>query len=312
MTAKTNTLKSIFIMSRPPFHIVGVFPFVLGAIYAYKSTGTLNIPVFILSVVAVILIMLVTYYNGEYYDIAEDKLAPSMGKNTFSGGSQIIAQEVLPRKYALIGSYISLGIAVIIGFVLQFYFKTGVWTIPLGIIGLFFGFFYSRPPFRWVNRGIGELLIGISYGWFTIAVAFYLQTSGFDTFIIWMAIPVGLTIFNVILLNEFPDYDADKTAGNKRNIVVRLGKEKSIIIYIAAQALTWIMFAVSMNIRFSRVASITAIPFLLISIMLMILALMKKYKVPKVLEAMCGLGIVLNIGITLVYLLGVIFGGLAV
>ena len=312
MSAKINTLKSIFIMSRPPFHIVGVFPFVLGALYAYKSTGTLNLTVFILSVSAVILIMLVTYYNGEYYDIVEDKLAPSMGKNTFSGGSQIIAQKILPRKYALIGSYISLGIAVIIGFILQFYFKTGVWTIPLGIIGLFFGFFYSRPPFRWVNRGIGELLIGFSYGWLTIAAAFYFQTSGFDSYIIWMAIPVGLTIFNVILLNEFPDYDADKTAGNKRNIVIRLGKEKGIIIYIAAQALTWIMFAVSMNIRFSRVASLTAIPFLLISIMLMIMAMMKKYKTPKILEAMCGLGILLNIGITLVYLLGVIFGGLAI
>lgn len=312
MTAKTNTLKSIFIMSRPPFHIVGVFPFVLGAIYAYKSIGTLDLPVFILSMIAVILIMLVTYYNGEYYDIVEDELAPSMGKNTFSGGSQIIAQKVLPRKYALIGSYISLGIAVIIGFVLQFYFKTGVWTIPLGIIGLFFGFFYSRPPFRWVNRGIGELLIGFSYGWLPIAVAFYLQTSGFDSYIIWMAIPVGLTIFNVILLNEFPDYDADKTAGNKRNIVVRLGKEKSIFIYIAAQALIWIMFAVSMNIRFSRVASITAIPFLLISIMLMIMAMMKKYKAPRILEAMCGLGILLNIGVTLTYLLGVLIGGLAI
>ena len=312
MSAKINTLKSIFIMSRPPFHIVGVFPFVLGALYAYKSTGTLNLPVFILSVIAVILIMLVTYYNGEYYDIVEDKLAPSMGKNTFSGGSQIIAQKILPRKYALIGSYISLGIAVIIGFILQFYFKTGAWTIPLGIIGLFFGFFYSKPPFRWINRGIGELLIGLSYGWLTIAAAFYLQTSGFDSYIIWMAIPVGLTIFNVILLNEFPDYDADKTAGNKRNIVIRLGKEKGIIIYTAAQALTWIMFAVSMNIRFSRVASLTAMPFLLISLMLMILAMMQKYKAPKILEAMCGLGILLNIGVTLAYLLGVIFGGLAI
>ncbi len=312
MTAKTNTLKSIFIMSRPPFHIVGVFPFVLGAIYAYKSIGTLDLPVFILSMIAVILIMLVTYYSGEYYDIVEDELAPSMGKNTFSGGSQIIAQKVLPRKYALIGSYISLGIAVIIGFVLQFYFKTGVWTIPLGIIGLFFGFFYSRPPFRWVNRGIGELLIGFSYGWLPIAAAFYFQTSGFDSYIIWMAIPVGLTIFNVILLNEFPDYDADKTAGNKRNIVVRLSKEKSIFIYIAAQALIWIMFAVSMNIRFSRVASITAIPFLLISLILMIMAMMKKYKAPRILEAMCGLGILLNIGVTLTYLLGVLIGGLAI
>ena len=63
-----------------------------------------------------------------------------------------------------------------------------------------------------------------------------------------MSIPIGLTIFNVIFLNEFPDYEADRTVGNKRNIVVRLGKEKGIIVYIAVQAITWIMFAVSMII----------------------------------------------------------------
>lgn len=312
MTNKISTVKGIFIMSRPPFHIVGIFPFVLGAVYAYKSTGVFNWPVLILSVLAVICIMLVTYYNGEYYDIKEDELSPSMGKNTFSGGSQIIAQKMLPRRYAKIAAYVSLGIAVIIGIVLQFVFKTGVWTLPLGVIGIFFGFFYSKPPFRWVNRGIGEILIGFSYGWLTIAAGYYLQTSSFDTYIIWMAIPVGLTIFNVILLNEFPDYQADSTAGNKRNIVVRMGKEKAIYIYVAAQALTWIMFAVSMSIRYSAVSNIAAIPFLILSVMLMIMALMKKYQTPKILEAMCGLGIFLNIGVTLTYLLGMIFGGLAV
>ena len=72
------------------------------------------------------------------------------------------------------------------------------------------------------------------------------------------------------------------------------------------------MFAVLMNIRFSTVAAITAIPFLLISILLMIMAMMKKYLVPKVLEVMCGPGILLNIGVTLAYFLGVIFGGLVV
>ena len=312
MARKLGILRGIFIMSRPPFHIVGVLPFVLGTVYAYRSAGVFDLPVFILSVLAVICIMLATYYNGEYYDIKEDRLSGKMGKNAFSGGSQVIAQNILPRRYAKTGAYISLGIAVAAGLVLQFYFRTGIWTIPLGALGIFFGFFYSKPPFRWVNRGIGEILIAFCYGWLPIAAAYYLQASGFDIYILWMSIPVGLTIFNVILLNEFPDYGADSTAGNKRNIVVRLGREKSIIIYVAAQALTWIMFAVSMNIRYSMAASITAVPFLLISVLLMILALLKKYKVPRILEVMCGLGILLNIGVSLSYLLGVILGGLVV
>jgi 1,4-dihydroxy-2-naphthoate octaprenyltransferase len=304
---RVGTLKSIFIMSRPPFHIVGILPFILGTLYAREVTGSLDWPVFILGLAAVILIMLATYYNGEYYDILEDRLSVELGSSAFSGGSRIIAKGVLPRKYALTGAYISLALAVVIGLVLQFYYRTGIWTIPLGTVGLFFGFFYSRPPFRWVTRGIGEILIGFSYGWLPVAVAFYIQTQKFDYFIIWMSIPIALTIFNVIFLNEFPDFEADRKAG-KKNLVVRLGRERSIYIYVAAQALTWIMFSVSMNIKFMLVSSLVAVPFLLISIVLMITALMRKYMVPRILQMMCGLGILLNIGVNLVYIFGVIYG----
>jgi len=62
----------------------------------------------------------------------------------------------------------------VIGLILQFYYKTGPWTIPLGVIGMITGFFYSTPPPRWVKRGIGELLIGFCYGWLPVAAAFYL------------------------------------------------------------------------------------------------------------------------------------------
>ncbi|MBN2072794.1 MAG: prenyltransferase [Actinobacteria bacterium] len=294
-------------MSRPPFHIVGILPFVLGTLFAWETSGTLNWPVFILGLAAVVLIMLATYYNGEYYDIEEDRIAAKSGSSAFSGGSRVIVSGALPRRYAITGAYISLALAVAAGLVLQFYYRTGIWTIPLGVIGLFFGFFYSKPPFRWVERGIGEILIGFSYGWLPVAVAFYMQTQRFDPFLVWMSIPIGLTIFNVILLNEFPDYEADRKAG-KKNLVVRLGKQRGILIYISAQILTWIMFPVSMSIRFMMVSSIVAVPFLIVSLILVIMALMKKYMVPQSLTFMCGLGILLNTGISLIYVFGVVYG----
>ncbi|MCL5070838.1 MAG: prenyltransferase, partial [Actinobacteria bacterium] len=234
---KSNTIKQVFVMSRPPFHIVGIMPFVLGTVLADRVSSLFSLPVFLLSIFSVILIMLLTYYNGEYYDIAEDKLAAKLDKNTFSGGSQVIAQNALPKKYAKIGSFIALGAAVVIGLLLQFYFKTGVWTIPLGALGIFIGFFYSNPPFRWVSRGLGEVFIGFCYGWLPVATAFYIQTQKFNNLANWISIPVALTIFNVILINEFPDYSADIQTG-KRNIVVRLGKERSRFVYAASAVLT--------------------------------------------------------------------------
>ena len=41
---------------------------------------------------------------------------------------------------------------------------------------------------------------------------------------------MGFLIANVLWINQYPDYEADMK-GNKKNWVVRLGKEKGILIY---------------------------------------------------------------------------------
>ncbi len=302
-----GTLKKVFVMSRPPFHIVGILPFVLGTVLANRLTGVFNIPVFVLSLFAVILVMLLTYYNGEYYDIKEDVLSAKMGKNTFSGGSQVIAQNMLPRKYAKIGSYISLAIAVCIGLILQFYFKTGIWTIVLGAIGIFLGYFYSNPPIRWVSRGVGELFIGFAYGWLTISTAFYIQTGHFSAVANWISISIALSIFNVVFINEFPDYSADIQAG-KRNIVVRTGKEKSVIIYISSVVLLWVFFGLSIFHGAPLMTVYFGIPFFLVTVFIVFSLVKKAYLDHKKLEMLCGMTLVINIGITLAYIFGTAFG----
>ena len=227
-------IRGWLVMARFPFHTVGVMPFLLGAVLAWKTTGTFNLPVFVLSILAAVLIMLMTYTSGEYYDLEGDRLSAKLERNQFTGGSQAVAQGVVPPSHALIASYLSAGAAVAIGLILRFYYDTGPWTIPLGAIGLFSGFFYSTKPIRIVERGIGEIVIGFCYGWLPVAAAYYLQTSRFDPLVHWMSIPIALTIFNVIFINEFPDYPADVMTG-KKTLAVRLGKQKSAWLYALAQ-----------------------------------------------------------------------------
>ena len=299
-----NIFKNIFIMSRPPFHIVGILPFILGTVIADRVEGVFSLPVFILALLAVIFIMLVTYYNGEYYDIVEDRLAAKQGKNAFSGGSQVIAANILPRKYAKTGSFISLGFAVLIGLVLQFYYKTGLYTILLGLVGIFLGFFYSNPPFRFVSRGLGEIFIGFCYGWLPVGVAFYIQAQKFSNLVNWVSIPVALSIFNVILINQFPDYYADMQSG-KRNIVVRIGKQKATYIYSAASVLSVIFFALSVYFGVPFLSLYIYLPFALISLLVSAMLIKKYYDQTKKLEALCGATIIINIGTTLAYIIGI-------
>jgi 1,4-dihydroxy-2-naphthoate octaprenyltransferase len=79
-------IKNWITLSRPPVHTVGILPFVLGTILAYKINAAFSMEVFILGVSAVILIMLSTYQSGEYFDYREDEISQRYYKSNFAGG----------------------------------------------------------------------------------------------------------------------------------------------------------------------------------------------------------------------------------
>jgi 1,4-dihydroxy-2-naphthoate octaprenyltransferase len=234
--------KDWFELSRPFFHSVGVLPFILGVTLSWRLGTAVNWSVFLLGLLAVVLIMLATYYGGEAYDVIEDRIVWSDGGNRFSGGSGVVVSGRVTATQAKRLSLIALLTACSVGILIQFGHRTGPWTLPLGMVGALSGYYYATPPFRWVKRGVGELLVGFCYGWLSVAVAFYLQTGSFHRLIHWLSLPIGCTVFNVILLNEFPDYKGDRQAG-KRNLVVRLGREVSSHLYGGATLLAWIFLA---------------------------------------------------------------------
>lgn len=292
-------------LSRPPFHIVGILPFILGTFLAYKLTSVFNPEVFILGVSGIIMIMLSTYHAGEYYDYRGDIISSQLHKNQFAGGSRVFPSGKLPPAVSLWTSIITLIVAAAIGIILQFVYKTGPYTLLLGTLGAFPGFFYSTPPVRLVKRGVGEIFIGFCYGWLPVASAYYIQTATIATIIHVMAIPIGLSIFNVIFLNEFPDYEADR-ATDKKNLLCRIGKQNGITLYIAISLLTSFAMLTSVFLGVPFKAIYCYLPFLIISLLIITMALQGKHKNSKTLETLCGLNIAVNLGTSLSFILAYI------
>jgi 1,4-dihydroxy-2-naphthoate octaprenyltransferase len=194
---------------------------------------------YLLSSVAVILIMWMAYYLGERNDLEGDRL--NQGFNRFSGGSRILAAGMLPLWIPLVLGYGCLVAATLSGMTIYFHYQTGPWTLFLGGLGIFFGYFYSEKPFQWSYRGMGEILIGFCYGWLPIATGFYLFSGFFSPQVFLLSIPVSLSVFNVIMINEFPDEEADRAIG-KRNLVVRFGKERMGEMYLILSVLVGLSF----------------------------------------------------------------------
>jgi 1,4-dihydroxy-2-naphthoate octaprenyltransferase len=289
-------------LSRPPFHTVGVLPFVLGSILAWRLAGKLRWDILACGTAGVVLVMLTTYYAGEYWDRDEDSLSTALGPSRFAGGSRVLQAGLLPRHSALLASVAALLLALLGSAVLQFGYRTGPWTIPFCVLGLLGGFFYSTRPIRWVTTGVGELWIGFCYGWLPVAVGYYLQVGQIAPVVHWLAIPVGLTIINVILLNEYPDYSADSTTG-KANMVVRLGRRRASLLYAALSVASWLAVLTSVRQGVPVAALGFYLPVLALSVGLVVMMLRGRWQNRETLERLCAANLLVNLGTTAAYIL---------
>ena len=165
----------------------------------------------------------------------------------FTGGSRMIQEGLLSPREVLAGSLIFFSIGATIGLYLTF--TRGFFILILGILGIFLAFFYTAPPFKFVSRGIGEIVIGICFGIFLTLGAFFTQTQILAWEPIIMSLPIALLVSGILYINEFADFVADRDAG-KHTLVVRLGRKRASILYVAFLVLVYliVVFAVIFNV----------------------------------------------------------------
>jgi len=294
-------------LSRIPFLSVVILPYFLGALLAQRLTGEFGLAVFLLGLSGAMFIQLAAHYNGEAYDIREDRLSAILGKTPFSGGSQVLVRKIISEDKVKLLSFAVVLLALAIGIILQFYFKTGRWTLLLGASGIICGIYYSKPPLRWVSRGLGEIFIAYSFGFLAVNTGFYIQVSRFDILALLVSLPVACAAANIILVNEYPDYQADKEA-RKMNLLVRIGKEKCAFLY----ALLVVCAGVSFSLALAKGLPIESVyfylPVLITALILASLMLKGAYKDRRLLERMCAMTILVNLGTSLSCILGLLMG----
>jgi 1,4-dihydroxy-2-naphthoate octaprenyltransferase len=285
----------------------GVLPFLLGGIIAWSQGYEVNIPVLILSSITTFFIMLTTFLINEYFDFESDLNNEEWHR--FSGGSRVLPLGLISKSRTLIAAHIFLVLALVIGLFMYFYYHTGVFTIPLGFLAVCIGYGYTARPVKLAYRGFGEVAILFSCGWLAVITGYYLQTGQFSYIATLASIPGALSIFLVILINEFPDIKSDTLSG-KKNLAVRLGREKAGILYITVLILSYASIVV---IAFfgvpviSAVLSVVLIPFV---IMIVLTVIKKRLYERGVLEELSLKTILFDHLITIIYTVAFIIAGL--
>ena len=223
---------------RAPFLVAGIPPVLLGALIAYVETGVLYLSRLTLTLMGVILAHISLNLLNDYYDhklrtdiVNVDYIRP------FSGGSRVIQLGLLSPLEVLTGGLIAMIVTIAIGIYLTL--VSSIYTLIVMAIGLFLIISYNVPPLRLSARGIGEIACGLGFGSIITLGSYIVQTGYVSIHPLIVSIPLALLVAQILFVNEFPDYRADKDTG-RLNLLVRLGRGRGRIIYHALYIITYL------------------------------------------------------------------------
>lgn len=213
---------------RAPFLTATILPIILGTAVAYARSGDFYWDLFLLTLFGGICLHIGANVVNDYFDYKSgtDNINVEYTR-PFTGGSRMIQLGLMTPREVFIEAMVFFALGGLIGLYLTFrIWPEGIVIIILGIIGIFSAYFYTAPPVNLAKRGVGELFIGLNFGVLMALGAYFVQVRILDWEPALAAVPLAILIATLLYINEFPDYNADKSAG-KRHLVVRLGRKNA-------------------------------------------------------------------------------------
>jgi len=227
-------------ISDPKIWIASTIPMAVGAAIAYSHQGSFNWYWFLVGVIAMYLLEIGKNAINEYIDYLSgvDRFVTPEKRTPFSGGKKTIIDGKLTLKENLLIGIVTVLAGSLIGLYIVFNREFNI--LWIGLAGVFFALFYSLPPIKFAYRGVGEFIVGFTFGPLITTGTYLVQAHTITTEVIVASLPLGFIIANVLWINQYPDYEAD-LKGGKMNGVVRLGKEKGIIVFAALFGLAYLV-----------------------------------------------------------------------
>jgi 1,4-dihydroxy-2-naphthoate octaprenyltransferase len=180
-------------------------------------------------------------------------------RTPFSGGSGTLPAGGMGLRSALVFGLACAGIGLAIG--CWFLVQVGWVLLPIVVAGAVAVMAYTDVLAR---IGIGEAAAGFGLGAGPVIGTALVQGGGWSSAAAAAAIPAFFMTFNLLLLNEFPDEEADRQGG-RRNLVILFGRQRAAWIYAIAGVSTpmSIVIAVVLGVL-PPVCLVAALPSLLL------------------------------------------------
>lgn len=230
---------SILGIIRAPFLLLVPASLAPAFALAWKNSGSIDVPLGILVFIAALASHVAVNALNEYEDFRSG-LDFFTQRTAFSGGSGTL---VADNRLVPLALYIAL-IALLTTFSIGAYFllrlggQIGSALIAPGLLGLAIIVVYTR----WLNRFPLLCLFapGIGFGLLMVNLSVLVLTGAVGLESLWLSLPVTLLVSNLLLVNQFPDIEADHRVG-RRHLAIAWGVRAAAIAAIALMAASYVV-----------------------------------------------------------------------
>ena len=231
-----STVRKYGQLMRPHTLTAAIVPVLVGTatakIFLLGSEDHIKISLLLAMLLACLLIQAATNMFNEYYDFKK-----GLDDHTSVGiGGAIVRNGMSPKLVMnlAIAFYI---IAALLGIYLAV--QSSFWILPIGLVCMAIGYLYTGGPMPISWTPFGELFSGVFMGGIIILLAFFIQTGNLQTLVVWISVPIIITIGLINMANNIRDRVKDKESG-RLTLPIVLGKANSIrflaLMYIVAYA----------------------------------------------------------------------------
>ena len=215
-----------FLETRPQFLTLSIVLAFLGTSIAWYD-GDVNIWYAVLAGIGLVLTHAAVNIFNDYFDYRSG-IDLAVKRTPFSGGSGLLPANKLTSAQAL---WLGIGCLVLATPIGIFFIVSMGWELlPLLVFAALLIILYSPLILK---HPWPEWAAGVGLGALPILGMYFAQTGAY-TYHVWVGcVPSALLVHNLLLLNEFPDVEADKI-GNRKTMPITIGRKNAAIIYSVA------------------------------------------------------------------------------
>jgi 1,4-dihydroxy-2-naphthoate octaprenyltransferase len=245
---------------RLPFLILTPACVLLGIAAAAWTSGGVNLAHAALAMLGGVGAHVSVNALNEYFDFRSG-LDFRTQRTPFSGGSGTLPENPEASRMALLTALIALAITAAVG--VYFVLVQGLALLPLGILGLLIIVAYTT----WISHQplLCLLAPGIGFG-LLMVMGTSLVLAGEHTWTAFIAslVPTFL-VSDLLLLNQFPDAEADQTVG-RRHVLIVYGKRVGSLVYAAFLIGAYLTIIIGVVLKVLPLASLLGLGSLIFAI----------------------------------------------